>query len=231
MLLPIHVVAGGLAMVLGVVALLASKGAMLHRRSGLLFVYAVLAMGISGSILAARHSLTNFNVLGGSMSAYLVITAWTTVRPGSAWARRLNVTALAVAIACALVAANLGFKALANPSREIDGIPFFVLFLFAMITARAATGDVRLMRSGPLRGGPRLARHLRRMCMALFIAVLSFFSIPERVAKLLPYPFTTAAMRILPMALVLASMFYWIWRVRDRRISESHGRPQASIRI
>ena len=38
MLLPIHVVAGGLALVLGAVALLARKGGATHRRSGLLFV-------------------------------------------------------------------------------------------------------------------------------------------------------------------------------------------------
>jgi uncharacterized membrane protein len=38
-LLPIHVAAGGLAIVLGAVALAVKKGGALHRRSGLLFVY------------------------------------------------------------------------------------------------------------------------------------------------------------------------------------------------
>ena len=42
MLLPIHVAAGGLALVLGAVALLAKKGGTVHRRSGLLFVYAMV---------------------------------------------------------------------------------------------------------------------------------------------------------------------------------------------
>lgn len=46
-LLPTHIVAGGLAIILGAMALLASKGATLHRRSGLLFVYAMLTMGMS----------------------------------------------------------------------------------------------------------------------------------------------------------------------------------------
>ena len=36
-LLPIHIAAGGLALVLGAVALLAKKGGSLHRRSGMLF--------------------------------------------------------------------------------------------------------------------------------------------------------------------------------------------------
>jgi len=46
-LLPIHIVAGGMAIILGAMAPLASKGATLHRRSGLLFVYAMLTMGMS----------------------------------------------------------------------------------------------------------------------------------------------------------------------------------------
>jgi uncharacterized membrane protein len=98
MLLPVHIVAGGLAIVLGALALFASKGATLHRRSGLLFVYAMLTMGISGSVLALRQSLTNANVLGGFMSAYFVITALTTVRPVSGWTRRLESGAMVVAL-------------------------------------------------------------------------------------------------------------------------------------
>jgi uncharacterized membrane protein len=103
MLLPVHIVAGGLAIVLGAIALLASKGASLHRRTGLLFVYAMLTMGISGSLLALRQSLTNLNVLGGFMSAYFVMTALTTVRPASSWTRRLDWSALLVALALTLL--------------------------------------------------------------------------------------------------------------------------------
>jgi uncharacterized membrane protein len=47
MLLPIHIGAGGLAIVLGAVALSVKKGGTIHRRSGLLFVYAMLVMGIT----------------------------------------------------------------------------------------------------------------------------------------------------------------------------------------
>ena len=73
------------------------------------------------------------------------------------------------------------------------------------------------MRSGMPRGGPRLARHLWRMCFALFIAAGSFFSIRERVATILPEPFTTGPMRALPILLLFGAMFYWLWRVRGRR--------------
>jgi hypothetical protein len=224
MLLPVHIVAGGLAIILGGVALLASKGGALHRRFGLLFVYAMLTMGISGSILALRQSLTNTNVLGGFMSAYFVVTGLTTVRPVSGWTRKLNTGALLVAIALALVEIGLGIKAFTSPDGAIDGVPFFALFFLATVTTLAAAGDVRLMWSGKprskaLRAAPRLARHLWRMCFALFIAAGSFFSIRARVAKVFPEPLTTPMMRALPVALVFVAMFYWLWRVRFRRTS------------
>jgi hypothetical protein len=52
------------------------------------------------------------------------------------------------------------------------------------------------------------------MCFALFIAAGSFFSIRARVAKVLPEPFTTGPMRALPIVLLFATMFYWLWKVR-----------------
>jgi hypothetical protein len=54
-------------------------------------------------------------------------------------------------------------------------------------------------------------------CFALFIAAGSFFSVRERVAQILPEPFTTAPKRALPILLVFGAMFYWLWRVRRRR--------------
>jgi uncharacterized membrane protein len=48
MLLPVHIAAGGLAIILGGVALAVRKGGALHRRSGILFVCAMLTMGFTG---------------------------------------------------------------------------------------------------------------------------------------------------------------------------------------
>ena len=209
MLVPIHVAAGGLAMVLGATALLAKKGGTIHRRSGLLFVYAMVVLGISASMLG--------NVLGGFMTVYFVGTALTTVRPVSSWTRLINVAALTVAVGLALVDIVLGVKAFNSPRGFLNGVPFVMFFFIATVLILAAAGDVRIMRFGVPRGGPRLARHLWRMCFALFIAAGSFFSIRERVAKILPEPFTTAPMRALPILLVFGAMFYWLWRVRGRR--------------
>ena len=209
MVSPIHVAAGGLAIVLGAVALLATKGGTIHRRSGLLFVCAMLVLGVSASILG--------NVGGGLMTVYFVGTALTTVRPPSPWTRRINVAALAVAIGLALVDIAAGVKAFNSPRGFLNGVPFLMFFFLAVVMILAAAGDARIMRFGLPRGRPRLARHLWRMCFALFIAAGSFFSVRERVAKILPEPFATAPMRMLPILLVFGAMFYWLWRVRSRR--------------
>ena len=94
-------------------------------------------------------------------------------------------------IALSVIDVVLGFKSLASPDGTIGGVPFFVSFFMATILALAAAGDVRMWRSAALPAAVRIARHLWRMCFALFIAAGSFFSIRERVAKILPEPFTT----------------------------------------
>jgi uncharacterized membrane protein len=221
LLLPIHIAAGGLAIVLGAVALVVKKGGTLHRRGGLLFVCAMLVMGFSASILGFLKSPTDGNVFTGLMAAYFVGTALTTVRPVSPWTRRINAVALMIVAGLALGMIVGGVKAFNSPHLSPGGVPFRTIgvmsFVLATVMIMAAAGDVRILRSGMPRGRPRLARHLWRMCFALFIAAGSFFSIRERVAKILPEPFTTGPMRALPILLLFGAMFYWLWRVRARR--------------
>ena len=220
-LLPIHIAAGGLAIVLGAVALVVKKGGTIHRRSGLLFVYVMLVMGISAAILEFLKTPNWTNVLVALMTAYFVGTALTTVRPVSPWTRRINAAALTIVLGLALGAIVGGVRAFNSPGVSSGGVPFRTIgamsFILATVMILSAAGDVRILRSGLPHGGPRLARHLWRMCFALFIAAGSFFSIRSRVAKILPEPFTSGPMRTLPILLLFGAMFYWLWRVRRRR--------------
>ena len=221
MLLPIHIAAGGLAIILGAVALSAKKGGTIHRRSGLLFVSAMLVMAVSASILSLLKGRADGNLLAGVLTAYFVGTALTTVRPASSATRRINAVALTVALVLAAVSAFNGARMINLPGRDLNGVPNqtagMMSFIVGVLLVMAAAGDLRIMRFGTPRGGPRLARHLWRMCFALFIAAGSFFSIRERVARLLPEPFTSGPMRALPILLLFGAMFYWLWRVRARR--------------
>jgi hypothetical protein len=86
--------------------------------------------------------------------------------------------------------------------------------MFGVVGLLAAVGDVRVMRSGPLRGASRVARHLWRMSFALFIAALSFFIGQQKV---IPESVRIVPLLALPVVAVLVTMFYWLWRVRVRR--------------
>jgi len=227
MLLPIHIAAGGLAIILGAIALSVKKGGTIHRRSGMLFVYAMLVMGTTASILEFLKSAAITNIVAALMAIYFVGTALTTVRPPTRWTRIINIAALTVASGLALLSFVGGLKAVRAPGLSSGGVPFRTIgvmsFILATVLLMSAIGDVRVMLFGSPTGGKRLARHLWRMCFALFIAAGSFFSIRHRVAKILPEPFTTGPMRALPIVLLFGAMFYWLWRVR-RPLAAAHRR-------
>lgn len=218
MLLPIHIVAAALGLIAGTVALAVAKGGRLHRRSGLVFVYAIVAM-CGAAVAIAFVKGQAINVIAGLMTSYLAMTAMTTVLPAVAASRARDIALMVMALVLGLVTMTAGFAAVVNPTITLFGLPAFPpgLFLFGVLGLSGAAGDFKMMRTGVLRGAPRLSRHVWRMCMALWITVVSFFSIRARVAAVLPAMFTTPVMRALPAVLVLAAMFYWLWKVRFRR--------------
>jgi uncharacterized membrane protein len=75
-IVPAHVVAGGLALVFGYIALYAAKGASLHRKSGILFVYAMLTMSLTGALMDALITTRmSVSVVAGLVTFYFVTTA------------------------------------------------------------------------------------------------------------------------------------------------------------
>ncbi len=212
----VHVVAGGLSLLAGYVALYSTKGAPLHRRSGMLFVYAMLIMSCLGALISAVRGIAMpANISAGMLTAYLVITALTTVRPLAAiWARWLDPVLMLVALSIGLVSLVFAFEAVASGTGKRNGIPAFPFFLFGVVGTLAGLLDLRRIRRGGLQGASRISRHLWRMCFALFIAAMSFFL---GQAKVIPKPIRIPALLALPVLAVLVTMFYWLWRVRVRR--------------
>ena len=78
----IHIVAGALGLASGYVAIYSVKGATVHRKSGMVFVYAMLAMCLAGGSIAALRSVAPAtNIPAAIITAYLIVTSLTTVRP------------------------------------------------------------------------------------------------------------------------------------------------------
>ena len=117
------------------------------------------------------------------------------------------------ALAVGLTSLTFGVEAIAAGGKR-NGMPAFPFFMFGVVGLLATAGDVRMIRSGALRGASRLARHLWRMSFALFIAALSFFI---GQAKVFPGPIRIPGLLALPVLAVLATMLYWLWRVRVRQ--------------
>ena len=74
-LVPFHVAGGVVAIVTGLVALYVFKGGRLHRRSGMIFVYAMLLMSLSGAVMSVGRAGAAINIPAGLVTAYLVVTS------------------------------------------------------------------------------------------------------------------------------------------------------------
>jgi uncharacterized membrane protein len=216
MILLLHILAGGVGLLSGYVALYAAKGAPLHRRSGLLFVCVMLPMAIAGMLIAAIEGVAPaINVPTALLTFYLVITSLMTVRSSNAGSRRLDFAGMLIAFAVAVACFTLGVKAIANGGAAAGMA--YPLFLFGGVGLAAGVGDRRMIRAGGVHGATRLKRHLWRMCFALFLAAMAFFL---GQADVFPKPLRIRPLLALPVLAVLATMFYWQWRLRSREKSQ-----------
>lgn len=211
-LLPIHIAAGIAGIVSGYVAISAFKGGALHRRSGMIFVYAMLTMAACAVVLATIKG-QRLNAMQGVTTFYLVTTALLTVRPREQRSAWIDVSAMLVGLAAGLYEIKLGVEAMTGARRTIDGLPGPPLFVFGGVALAAAVGDVRLLRGRMLTGTHRLRRHLWRMCYALFVASGSFFL---GQAQVFPEPIRSGPLLAVPALLPLVLMFYWLARMRSR---------------
>jgi uncharacterized membrane protein len=221
----VHIFAGALALVAGAVALYAAKGSTLHRRSGTIFVVAMLVMTSSAVLIAMTWSPNRVNVVAGLLTFYLVSTAWLTVKRTVDQVRTVLAGLMLAALATSSFAFTLVFEALGSANGIVDSIPAPPIVMFAVVGLLAATLDARLLWAGGITGAHRLARHLWRMTFAMWIATSSFFL---GQAKLFPAPLRKAEIVAIPVLVVTLLLLYWLARVlikRERAVS-SFAQPE-----
>nr|WP_297348801.1 hypothetical protein [uncultured Glaciecola sp.] len=78
MLIYLHIIMGAFALISGITAFSAKKGASLHKKSGLIFVVTMLIMSSTGAFLAALNG-EKLNIVAGCLTFYLVATAYLVV--------------------------------------------------------------------------------------------------------------------------------------------------------
>jgi uncharacterized membrane protein len=210
--LAFHFGTGLIAIAAGFLGLAVRKGGEWHRRSGLVFVSAMIATGITAVGISVYEGKRSF--AGGAVLAYFVFTAYTAVKPLHGPGRRVDIALMVLAFGFAATGFLSGFTALGRPGHQIEGVPAGMSFFLATVILLAAIGDARMIRAGGIQGTRRLARHLWRMSFGLFIASGSFFIgqmkfVPEPV-RIVPI---IVALGVSPLVILL----YWMWRVRLKR--------------
>jgi uncharacterized membrane protein len=206
----LHIATGTLGMLSGFVAVFLRKGSRQHARAGNVFVIGMLSLSASGVYLALMKSQPG-NVLGGTLTFYLVATAWMTARRREAKTDRFDWAALLVVAALAAVEMTLGLEAAMSPTGMKYDYPPGPYFFLGSVAVLATMGDVRMLLHGGISGTQRIARHLWRMCFALFIAAGSIFMARQQVfPELLRRTGVLLFLSFLPLIL----MIFWLVRIR-----------------
>jgi len=209
-ILVLHIGGGTIGILSGATALIAQKGEWLHRISGKIFFGSMMVMAtIGASVSPLLHDRPS--TIAGVMTLYLLVSAFLTVRRREATIGRLEIFASFVPLGVA--AAGVSFMLMANgdPSGTIDGQPPQALYVFAIVGTIAALSDIKVILARGISGVQRIARHLWRMCTALFIASGSLFLGQPQV---FPAAIRHSGILFVPALAPLIFLIFWMVRVR-----------------
>ena len=216
-LLIVHIGAGCLGILSGFAAVSAPKGARLHRGFGTVFVTSILTTSALAVYLALFVPPTHSGGAPPSASAsvgiltfYLAATAWMTVRRKEAGIGLFEYGALAGAVAVAAALLIFGLHSASNPKERLQGFPARY-YVFASFAAFGAALDLKVILRHGIFGAPRIARHVWRMCFALFFAAAFFFLGQQQV---MPRFLRGSPVLFLPALAPLVLMIFWLLRVR-----------------
>jgi hypothetical protein len=206
--LVLHIGGGATGIASGWVAILARKGGRAHRIAGTVFFVAMLTMSGIATIVAPMLDADQWvNTTMAVFTFYLTATAWMTVQRRAGEVGRFERVAIVVPIGVAVVGLGLAWVA----ARTGTAGPNTPVFPFAIIAALAAVCDLRMIRRGGISGAPRVARHLWRMTLALFVATGSFFLGQQ---KFLPEEVRGTLIPAAPVLGVVGLLIFWMLRVR-----------------
>ncbi len=223
MILIFHIIFGTVSVVSGFIGLFSRKGSPIHRKAGQVFVYSMLLMGVSGTVLAI---MTNFVItaFAGLFTCYLIVTAWRIIVTKPNTVSKVDYVSALVALAIMLGCGFYGVNVMNTPEQTLDGIPYGAFFFFAGLSAIALAFDIRMLITGGLNPTQRLARHLWRISFAFYLSIGSFI---EQSGDLIPKVVRDSGMLELPTMLVLAVMVFYLLKTHFWKRFREWRRSQA----
>ena len=208
-ILILHICAGTLAIPSGLFAALFRKGSRQHALAGNVFAGSMMTMAAAGVWLACMKFEPG-NIVGGTLTLYLVATGWMTAKQRIAGTKIVDWAGLFIVLALTAVELTWGTEAAKSPTGLKYGYspgPYFFLGTVALL---ATIGDIRVLAHGGISGGWRLARHLWRMCFGWFVASSSLFLARQ---KLFPELMRKSGSLLLLSFLPLIVMIFWLARM------------------
>jgi uncharacterized membrane protein len=215
LILFLHIAGGSVGIVSGFVTLLSRKGERLHRVAGTVFFVSMLIMATIGASASPFLPVPQMaNVVVGILTLYLLATSWVAIRRKDGGIGRFEKGGFAVALGVVAASAIFIRMAVNNPAGTIGKEGPQIFYVFALVGAIAAAGDLRVILRGEISGAARIARHLWRMCAALTIASGSFFLGQQ---KIMPAFMQGSPWLFVPVLAPLLLMVFWLIRVRVGR--------------
>jgi len=206
----VHICSGIAGLFSGAAAAIFRKGSRRHALAGNIFVLSMMSLSATGVYLALLKSQPG-NVLGGSLTFYLVSTAWITAHRQTSEIDTFDWLAMLTVFLVASAALTYGIQAELSPDGVAHGYPAGPYFFLGSVASLAFIGDVRLLVRRSIDGTQRLARHLWRMCFALFVASMAVFIARQHLFPAILR--TTGVLYMLSFAPLLL-MIFWLIRVR-----------------
>ena len=211
-ILLLHIVSGTVGMLSGFVAVFLRKGSRQHGLAGIVFVISMMSLSASGAYMATLKHQPG-NILGGALTFYLVTTAWMTARRRDTDVKPsvFNWGALLIILVILTFEVTFGLQAAMSPTGMKYDYPPGPYFFLGSVAFLASIGDIRMLVRGGISGAQRIARHLWRMCFALFIAASSIFLARAHV---FPAFLQRSGVLYFLSFLPLLLMIFWFVRIR-----------------
>ena len=203
--LGLHIGGAATGLAAGTVAMVAPKGGRLHRLSGLTFVFAMLAMSAVGAVVAPMINDVG-SAFGGGITFYLVLTGWLAVRRPVVKGGALEIAGVGGLAIAMVVVALLGRVAYMSPHRALAGVPWFAFFVMVALAGLIAALDLKVILGPAITGPNRLARHIWRMGLGLFVALMSGLAQPKVGGVLFHGP--TVNLQWIPVGILVISIVY-----------------------
>jgi hypothetical protein len=200
-----HIIAGSLVLLLGLIALFATKGLRIHKIAGNIFFITMVILSLTAAYL--EYQLGDFPIMG-IFSLYFASTSWATVKRPADETGRFELIAFLCITIVAITFYKWGWDITYNGVVLEGTLPIEGYFILGSIAAFAAALDLNMILRGGYVGAHRISRHLWRMCIALLLATLSFLS-----QDIFPEFVKGTDILWSPVILLLLVTSYWLCRL------------------